>query len=111
MTVFEKLLSFLGFSKLIKIPGKSDFNDLTGAEVAAMIDAFLDGTNDQFDELAFNDFLHTRLKNDELLWLQRELNKNAFIPRAGETMPEINVQYLRTLSKRLKEGAVNICRS
>lgn len=89
------------FSKLIKIPGKLWFDDLTPEEIGLMIDSFLNDGNEYFDALAFNDFLHAKLNNNTLIEIKQELNENAFLDNPNG-WPSINTKYLMTLSKKLK---------
>jgi len=92
----------MGFAELIRIPGKSSYDQLTKSEVAMMIDAFLGEGNEFFDPLAFNDFLHAELKNDDLKQLQEELNSKAFGPTEGNEWPPVNRDYLVQLMSELK---------
>lgn len=85
------------FTKLIKIPGKYWFDDLAPDEVALMIEAFLSGDDEYFDPLAFNDFLHAKLKNEVLKGIQSELNKKAFVPTRKGEWPEIDRDYLAAM--------------
>ena len=101
--LFNRVLNMIGFTKLIKIEGKSDFNELTPVEVSLMIDAFLGDGNQYFDPLAFNDFLHAKLSNENLKPIQRNLNDNAFVQKSGNKWPDINTAFLLELSKKLKQ--------
>jgi hypothetical protein len=102
MSCFKRCLRFFGFTPLIKIEGKNDFDQLTLPEVGVMIDAFLDGSNDYFDALAFNDFLHAHIKNPELKQIQIALNEHAFLPARKGVIPEVNIAYLRATSGTLR---------
>lgn len=100
--LWQATMEMLGFSKIIKIPGKDNFDQLTRPEVALMIEAFLDDGNESFDRLAFNDFLHAELENDNLKGLQADLKQNAFLPTKDDEWPAINYSYLRELSDNLR---------
>lgn len=97
----------ISISRLIKIPGKNRFNQLTCKEIAFMIDAFLNGNNDYFDKLAFNDFLHAKLKNESLQQIQGDLIKNAFLKSEGNDWPKINEEYLIKYMKELQHKEYN----
>jgi hypothetical protein len=100
--ILARLLRQLGFAELIKLSGKKNFDQLTRPEVGLMIEAFLEGDDEFFDPLAFNDFLHARLQNDDLKKLQEELNKNAFLPARRDEWPLVNREYLKGLVKELQ---------
>jgi hypothetical protein len=93
-----------GFHKLIKISGKSKFDQLTWPEFGELIDSFFDGGNASFDAIAFNEFLHWNVKDSEITRLQRELNEHAFVKRAYGAWPDVNEGWLRALSAQLKSG-------
>lgn len=97
----DKLLRAIGFKELIRIPGKSNYDQLTKAEVAMMIDAFLGDGNEFFDPLAFNDFLHVELKNDDLKQIQEDINSKAFWPAKGDEWPAVNRNYLLQIMSEL----------
>lgn len=100
--IFDKVLRIMGFKELIKIPGKTSYDQLTNPEVAMMIDAFLTEGNEFFDPLAFNDFLHTQLKNSDLKQLQEDMSSKAFGPTEGNEWPPINRHYLEQLIHELR---------
>jgi len=100
--VLDRTMGILGFSKLIKIPGKSSFDQLEQDEIALMIEAFLEDGNESFDPLAFNDFLHADLQSEKLREIQRDLNANAFLDSSGDDWPRVNRPYLEGLVARLK---------
>ena len=91
-------------SKLVRIPGIGWYDDLSPSQVGLMIDSFLNHNedDDNFDPLAFNDFLHADLRNDALIKIQKDLNENAFLKPVGDEWPEINKEYLQNLSKKLQ---------
>ena len=101
--LFGKVMKGLGFSKLIKIPGKTSFDQLTKPEVGLMIEAFLQEGNEYFDPLAFNDFLHASLLNEQLKQLQEELNRCAFLPSGGDDWPRVDYDYLKRLVEDLRK--------
>ena len=90
-------------TKLIKIPGKSWFDELTIAEVGLMIDAFLVGGNDLFDGTALTDFIHADVNVDWMKSLQAELREKAFLDKA-KGWPEIDRNYLEQKATELKEN-------
>lgn len=96
-------MKVLGASDLIKISGKSDFDQLTKTEIGLMIEAFLGDGNEFFDQLAFNEFLHAKLKNKDLRQIQDDLNRNSFLPAEGDEWPPINFAYLKSLASSLLE--------
>jgi hypothetical protein len=102
MHILNRLLQSIGFSKIIKIPGKSNFDELSIHEVGLLIDSFFCDGNEEFDALAFNEFLHAKLRNERLKRIQRDLNENAFIDSDDDEWPKINENYLRQLARTLK---------
>lgn len=55
MDVIGKVLKFLGFKSYIKAPGKG-FDDLSKADLASMIEAFLEDGNEEFEQNALYEF-------------------------------------------------------
>lgn len=102
MNLFKKVMRILGFTEIIKIPGKSNFDALEAYEVALMIEAFVNDDDNHFEPLAFNEFLHADLKNEKLQAIQKELNENAFYSATGEGWPSIDWRYLNSMSLKLK---------
>jgi len=91
------------FSRIIKIKGKTNFDQLTKAEVALMIEAFLNGGNKSFDKLALNEFLHEKISCPALLDIQIELQKNTFIKNTDGGWPTINEIFLNEMIRKLSE--------
>jgi hypothetical protein len=102
MALFEPIFRAIGFTKIIKIEGKSRFDQLTKREVGVLIDSFLEGGNEYFDKIAFNEFLHADLGSSDLVNIQEALNRNTFVPSKLRRSPDINMEYLISLSKMLK---------
>ena len=105
MTLLDRILSVFGVSKIIKIEGISDFDQLKPHHIPAMINAFLDGGNDQFDEIALSEFLNWKLTDSRLLKIRDELKKNAFTAASGEGWSEPNIPYLESVKDRLAGDA------
>ncbi len=93
-----------GFTRIIKIPGKSTFDELDAREFAVLIESFLSGGNASFDEIALNEFLHAKVKQPLACALQARLVANAFLPSQHDEWPTINVSYLTNLVSELRSG-------
>lgn len=104
MPVFSTILRILGFTPLIKIEGKSSFDELGPEEFGELIDSFLCGGNESFDKIAFNEFLHWKVTSPLALHLQKVLSEHSFLPPKDMEYPPINEPYLRQLSSQLKSG-------
>lgn len=91
-------------SKIIKIPDKQEFDQLTWGEFSLMIDAFLDGDNEAFASDALSEFVSWKLRSPVLQDLQRDMFENMLAPAGEGAMPPINEAWLRALSARLRAG-------
>ncbi|WP_395645178.1 hypothetical protein [Terricaulis sp.] len=92
------------FTRIIKIAGKSRFDQLTPEEFGVMIDAFLDGGNEAFDGTALSEFIGTPSREPRLRALQIEIVDNMLLPSEAEGIPPVNEPWLRALSRLLKAG-------
>ncbi|WP_203291117.1 hypothetical protein [Maricaulis parjimensis] len=103
---WEKLLLFFGFSKIIKIEGVWNFDDLDTQQIGVMIDAYLTGENDSFDDFAMGEFMHAKLTKPDLLEIQAGLNEKAFIEHPDHPWLKSNHEFLEALRDRLLNEAV-----
>lgn len=87
---------------IIKIPNKSEFDQLTWEEFGLMIDAFLDGENDAFVSEALSEFISWDVRNPVLKDLRQEIADNMLLSTEGRTIPPVNDTWLRALSTKLK---------
>mgnify|MGYP000878662199 CR=1 FL=1 len=94
----------MAIKKIIKIPGKSEFDQLTWEEFGLMIDAFLDGENDAFVSEALSEFTAWGVRNPVLRDLRRHIIDNMLLPADGDAIPPVNEKWLRALSAKLKAG-------
>ena len=88
------------FQKIIKIPGKSSFRDLTVAEVAKMIEAdssLQSGGSEYFDSCALDEFLHcgSLSGRPDLQEIRDHIARNIYIDVPGREAKEINVEFLK----------------
>lgn len=94
------------FRRIIRIPGKT-FNDLSLAEVASMIEADSSMSpegNEQFDSSALDVFLHNaNLSRCDLLTVREELLAMIYVSIPGSDCREVDVEFLRHYSARLRE--------
>jgi hypothetical protein len=88
--------------KIIKIPNKIEFDQLTWDEFGRMIDAFLDGENDAFISDALSEFTSWGVRNPVLQDLRRDIIDNMLLPAEGEAIAPVNEPWLRALSAKLK---------
>jgi hypothetical protein len=101
------MISFLKPYKIIKIPGKSSFEDLTIQEVGLMIEADPsicenDG-NDYFSSVALDEFLHFRnLKRPDLVKIRDRILQEIYIDIPGSKNKEINTDFLVKIAQELK---------
>jgi hypothetical protein len=98
----ETLRQFLGVRRYIKMDGVSNFDQLEPGHIPAMIRAFLDGENDQFDDGAFVEFLNWRVRNPAIVQLQPELSENSFLAPEGDGYPQVNEPFLRDFLDRFE---------
>lgn len=89
-------------SKIIKIPNKSGFDQLTWEEFGLMIDAFLDGENDAFVSDALSEFTAWKVRSPVLQDLRQDIIDNMLLPAEGDAIPPVNEVWLRALSAKLK---------
>ncbi len=89
-------------AKIIKLAGKSSWDELTWHEFALMIDAHLGGPNAAFEDDALSEFLCMPVRMPQIEALQIDLRQNAYLPTDHGVVPDVNVEYLRALSARLK---------
>ncbi len=95
MGLVASVLQFLNGRRYIKIAGVSSFDQLEPDHIPALIQAFLDGENEQFDEGAFVEFLRWDLKKPHMLAIQGELNENSFLTSEPGLYPEVSEPFLR----------------
>ena len=95
------------FEKIIKIPGKESFKDLSLDEVALMIEAdsslSKDG-NSSFASCALDEFLHfSSLEGrPDLQKIQSDILNNIYIDIKGSTTKKINTEFLMEYAKELQ---------
>jgi hypothetical protein len=87
------------FRKLIKIPGKASFRDLTVSEVALMIEAdssLQRERSEHFDSCALDEFIHCSNLSGrpDLEEIRDHIAQNIYIDVPGSTTKEINVEFL-----------------
>lgn len=91
---------------IIKIPGKTSFEDLSLKEVGLMIDADSslspDG-NEFFSSSALDEFLHNSiLERSDLKAIREKILNNIYLDIEGSKRKKINIKYLRWLARELK---------
>ena len=95
------------FKKIIKIPNKDSFKELTLYELGLMIEAdsslSKDG-NSSFASCALDEFLHFRNFDDspELQEIQSYILENIYIDIPGSKNKEINTDFLKKYANELK---------
>lgn len=89
---------------IIKIPQKTEFDQLTWDEFGLMIDAFLEGENEAFVAEALSEFISWDVRNPLLHDLRQEIANNMLLPAEGKAIPPVNETWLRALSMKLKAG-------
>jgi hypothetical protein len=102
------VMKFIFRSKdIIKIPGKKSFDDLSLQDVGLMIEAdssLSPGGNAFFSSSALDEFLHNAvLERPDLKSIQEEILNNIYLDVEGSRVKVINTEYLKCLSKELKE--------
>tara|TARA_R110002073_G_scaffold41638_3_gene117527 strand:- start:406 stop:720 length:315 start_codon:yes stop_codon:yes gene_type:complete len=95
MGLVSKVVQCFKGRRYIKIAGVASFDQLERDHIPALIEAFLDGENDQFEDGAFVEFLHWDLKKPHMLAIQGELNGNSFLTPEPGLYPEVNEPFLR----------------
>ena len=93
--------------KLIKIPGKTSFEDITLQELGLMIEAdssICENGNDYFSSRALDEFLHgTTLKRPDLIKIREYILKDIYINLPESKNKKINVDFLKKTAQELKE--------
>lgn len=100
-------MKFFQSGDIIKIPGKTSFDDLSLKEIGLMIDAdssLSPEGNDFFSSSALDEFLHSAiLKRADLKAIQKKVLDNIYLGVAGSKVKKINTEYLQKLSAELRE--------
>lgn len=98
-------MRLMGFESYIKIPNKG-FGDLSEGELASMIEAFLEGGNDDFDQSALYEFTHMNYKIkhlEESLHAINEIQDKYKSPHQIDGfLTEEGKKALRSLMKKLR---------
>lgn len=100
------------FKRIIKIPGKRSFTDLSLKEVALMIlaDSSLSKEgNSSFASCALDEFLHFSNLDGrpDLQNIQTTILKNIYIDVAGTKTKEINTEFLKKYANEIQANANN----
>tara|TARA_R110002096_G_scaffold53410_1_gene138783 strand:+ start:285 stop:599 length:315 start_codon:yes stop_codon:yes gene_type:complete len=104
MSLVSNVLQLFKWRRYIKIAGVSSFDQLERDHIPALIRAFLDGENEQFDDGAFVEFLHWRFKRPAMIEIQEELSQNSFLAQEGDHYPAVNEPFLRTFLDRFERS-------
>lgn len=102
------------FEKIIKIPGKESFTDLSLKEVALMIEAdssLSKEGNTSFASCALDEFLHFSNLDGrpDLQEIQSDILRNIYIDIEGSKTKKINAEFLKKYAQELQaksEGAL-----
>lgn len=94
--------------EIIKIPGKTSFDQLSLKEIGLMIDAdssISPNGNEFFSSSALDEFLHNAaLQRPELKAIQTRILDNVYLDVDGKKTKKINTDFLKCLSAELKTG-------
>ena len=99
-------MSIIKGEEIIKVQGKSKFDELSLSEVGLMIDAdssiSKDG-NEFFASCAFDEFLHgATIDREDLLEIREHILNNIYLDQDGSSEKQINVEFLKTFSRDLQ---------
>ncbi|MEJ2461057.1 MAG: hypothetical protein P8098_05445 [Candidatus Thiodiazotropha sp.] len=95
------------FKKIIKIPNKESFEDLSLYEIGLMIEAdsaLSPEGNELFDSCALDEFLHFRRfdTSPQLQKIQSYILANIYLEIPGSKNKGINTAFLKAYAKELK---------
>lgn len=92
--------------KLIKIPGKNSFEELTIPEVGLMIEAdssLSKNGNEYFSSRALDEFLHgIDLKRSDLIEVRERILREIYIDNPPSKIKKINTEFLKKISRELQ---------
>jgi hypothetical protein len=91
---------------LVKIPGKSSFEDITTREVGLMIEAdssISENGNEYFSSRALDEFLHgSTLKRPDLINIREQILKDIYIDVPESKTKNINTEFLKLFARDLR---------
>ena len=106
MKFIKRALKFVGVINLVKIPGKNFFN-LSNSEMAMMIDSFIAGGNEKFDESALPEFMLVPNRNPRLeeirITIQQIDERNRTIYEPDGLGSSTGTQELKNLATSLRK--------
>ena len=100
-------MALFKFEKIIRIPGKSSFSELSILEVALMIEAdsaISPEGNEAFNSCALDEFLYCGKFDNrpDLEQIRADILENIYIHVKGRSDKEINTEYLLEYANKLR---------
>lgn len=95
------------FKKIIKIPGKISFKELSISEIALMIEAdsaLGGGGNESFDSCALDEFLYCEdlSERPDLQKIRDHIAENIYLDVPGSKVKKINAMFLSRYALELR---------